>query len=138
MKSVFEKMNVKNQREILVVNAPASFETEIETLKGVVIQRDPHTVAAVQFALVFATRQIEVDTMSGLLVARASGDALLWFAYPKASSRTYHCEFNRDNGWDALRQAGFESVRQIAIDADWTAVRFRRVEFMKTHTRGSR
>lgn len=136
MKSVFEKLNLKDQREILVVNAPASFEAEIETLKGVVIQRDPHTVAAVQFALVFATRQIEVDTISGLLVAKASGDVLLWFAYPKATSRKHHCEFNRDNGWDALRRAGFESVRQIAIDADWTALRLRRVEYMKTNRHG--
>ncbi len=136
MKSVFEKLNFKNQREILVVNAPASFEAEIETLKGVVVRRDPDKVAAVQFALVFATRQIEVDTMSGLLVARARGDALLWFAYPKATSRTYDCEFNRDNGWDALRQAGFASVRQIAIDADWTALRFRRIEYTKTGRRG--
>ena len=76
--------------------------------------------------------------MTPLLVSKAKGDALLWFAYPKATSRKYVCEFNRDTGWDALRAVGFESVRVVAIDEDWSALRFRRVEFMKTHTRGAR
>jgi hypothetical protein len=34
-----------------------------------------------------------------------------------------------------LGQAGFEGVRMVAIDEDWSAVRFRRVEFIKTLTR---
>ena len=32
------------------------------------------------------------------------------------------------NGWEVLRQAEFDSVRQVAIDDDWSALRFRRVE----------
>ena len=31
--------------------------------------------------------------------------------------------------------AGFEPVRQVAIDEDWSALRFRRVEHVKTLTR---
>jgi hypothetical protein len=31
--------------------------------------------------------------------------------------------------------AGFEPVRQVAIDGDWSAVRFRRVEFIERLTR---
>ncbi|HNM27658.1 MAG TPA: hypothetical protein PKL15_19570, partial [Saprospiraceae bacterium] len=56
-------------------------------------------------------------------------------AYPKGSSKTYRCEFNRDNGWQALGEVGYEPVRQVAIDEDWSALRFRRVEFIKTMTR---
>ena len=138
MASVFDKMNLKDQREIIVVNAPESFEVELASLKDVAIQRDLRKVTNVEFALVFATTQAEVDEMTPLLVSKAKGDALLWFAYPKATSRKYVCEFNRDTGWDALRAAGFESVRVVAIDEDWSALRFRRVEFMKTHTRGAR
>jgi hypothetical protein len=89
---------------------------------------DASTVA---FALAFVTRQAEVDQLSQALSARAPGDALLWFAYPKSTSKRYHCEVNRDSGWERLRRAGFDSVRQVAIDADWTALRFRREEFIK-------
>ena len=45
------------------------------------------------------------------------------------------CEFDRDSGWEVLGQAGFEPVRMIAIDADWSALRFRRVEYILSLTR---
>ncbi len=44
-------------------------------------------------------------------------------------------DFNRDTGSDALGAIGFEAVRQIAIDEDWTALRFRRAEFVKSLAR---
>jgi hypothetical protein len=57
---------------------------------------------------------------------------VLWFAYPKGSSKKYTCEFNRDSGWKVIRSLGFDSVRQVAIDEDWSALRFRRVEYIKS------
>jgi hypothetical protein len=50
------------------------------------------------------------------------------FAYPKGTSKTLKSEVNRDSGWDVLRSAGFDTVRLVAIDADWSALRFRRKE----------
>jgi hypothetical protein len=38
----------------------------------------------------------------------------------------------RRTGWQALSDAGFRPVRQVAIDADWSALRFRRKEFVKS------
>jgi hypothetical protein len=134
MPPVFEKLNLKEQRDILVINAPASFEGELAALDGVTVLRDPRAATVVSFALVFATKQAEVDRMSRLLAHKAKGDALLWFAYPKGTSKTYSCEFNRDSGWDVIRRAGFDTVRQVAIDQDWSALRFRRVEYIKPST----
>ena len=131
MPSVFDKLNLKGQGEILVINAPASFEPALRALGNVTVVRDPKKLKAVRFALAFATKQAEVDSLAKLVSGKAEGDALLWFAYPKATSKAYKCEFNRDTGWDALRNAGFDTVRQIAIDNDWTALRFRRVEYIK-------
>ena len=106
-------------------------------LKGVTLLRDPKKAKVVHFALVFATRQAEVDKLSEVLAVKAEGDALLWFAYPKGTSKRYTCEFNRDTGWNAMRSAGFDTVRQVAIDEDWSALRFRRVEFIKPAGGGS-
>ena len=131
MATVFERLNLKEQREILVVNAPASFESELLALKGVNVLRDPKKAKSVQFALAFATKQAEVEALSSLLAGKAEGDALVWFAYPKGTSKRFKCEFNRDNGWNSMRSAGFDTVRQVAIDEDWSALRFRRVEFIK-------
>ena len=131
MSSVFEKLNLKQQREILVVNAPSSFESKVAALKNVIVLRDPRKAKAVHFALAFATKQADVDALSLVLAAKAEGDALLWFAYPKGTSKQYKCEFNRDTGWNVIRSAGFDTVRQVAIDEDWSALRFRRMEFIK-------
>jgi hypothetical protein len=135
MASVFQKLNLKAQREIAVFNVPASFEPELARLGGVKILRDPKKIAAVEFALAFATQQTELDRLSRLLAASFAGDELLWFAYPKGTSKRYTCEFNRDTGWQIIRDAGFDSVRQVAIDEDWSALRFRRVEYIKTAVR---
>src|SRR5262245_38253909 len=132
MASVFEKLNYKDQREILVVNAPSSFEQELSKLKGVAIHRNPKTMTEVPFSLSFVTKQVEVDTFARTLASKAGGDAIVWFAYPKGSSKKYKCDFNRDTGWAALGKAGFEPVRMVAIDEDWSAIRFRRPEFIKT------
>ncbi len=135
MPTLFDKLNLKDHREIVVVNAPASFESELAALSGVTVVRDPGNVKIVRFALAFATTQAEVDRLTKLLTAKSEGDALLWFAYPKGTSKKYQCDFNRDTGWSLLKAAGFDTVRAAAIDEDWSALRFRRVECIKSGKR---
>jgi hypothetical protein len=76
-----------------------------------------------------------VDALAAALCPKAQGDAILWFAYPKGTSKKYRCDFNRDTGWAKLGKAGFEPVRQVAIDEDWSALRFRRVDYIKNFQR---
>jgi hypothetical protein len=128
---LFKKLNLGVHQEIAVFNAPDSFESELKPLKGVKIARDPSKPKAVKFALAFAITQAQLDRASKILAAAAEGDAVIWFAYPKGSSKRYTCEFNRDSGWGVIQAAGFESVRMVAIDEDWSALRFRRVEYVK-------
>jgi hypothetical protein len=133
MPTVFEKLNLKSQKSILVLNAPDSFEKELGRMGGTVkVHREMGKLKSFDFALAFATQQAEVTRLSKALAAKAEGDAILWFAYPKGTSKKYTCDFNRDTGWGELRKAGFDTVRAVAIDEDWSALRFRRVEFIKS------
>ena len=131
MSGLFDKMNLKDQGEIVVLNAPMSFEPELAALKNVAVVRETGKAKTIHFGLAFAVTQGELDKVSQTFGKEAEGDAVLWFAYPKGSSRRYRCEFNRDSGWDVIRAAGFDSVCMVAIDEDWSALRFRRVEFIK-------
>lgn len=131
MATIFDKLNLQDHRQILVLNAPEPFEKQIQGLRNVRVFRRAEEINNLVFALAFVTRRIELDQLSKALPAKAAGDALLWFAYPKGTSKKYTCDFNRDDGWDLLRKSGFDSVRQVAIDEDWSALRFRRVEFIK-------
>jgi hypothetical protein len=136
MLSTFEKLNLKDQSQIAVLNAPESFEPELAALDGVRIRRDLQDLDGIGFSLAFVIKQREVDALAKTLAKKAKGDAVVWFAYPKGTSKKYKSEINRDTGWQVLGKAGFEPVRMVAIDEDWSAVRFRRVEFIKTMTRG--
>lgn len=129
------KLNLKDQPEIVVLGAPESFETELRRLRGVSVRRDLARLRRASFVLAFVTRQAEIDALAKPLAKVADGDAVVWLAYPKGTSRRYQCDFNRDTGWDALGAAGFKGVRMVAIDEDWSALRFRRVEFIKTMKR---
>ena len=136
MSSIFQKLNLKTQTEIVILNAPDTFEAELRALENVQIHHKTGDLKQIDFALVFVTKQNQVDKVARVFAKKAQGDAVLWFAYPKGTSKKYKCEFNRDTGWTEMGKQGFEPVRQVSIDADWSALRFRRVDFIKRMTRG--
>ena len=138
MSDLFKKLNLKDQQEIVVLNAPESFEAELAKLSGIAIRRDLKEVKKIAFSMAFVTKQKELDTFAKAIARKVEGYAVIWFVYPKGTSKRYKCEFNRDTGWTALGEAGFEGVRMVAIDEDWSALRFRRAEFIKTMSRDSK
>ncbi len=135
MWNLWRKLNLTEQREILVLRAPASFEAAIGELEDVQVHRTLSNRAAITFLLALVTKREEITRLAKAIGKKAEGDAIIWLAYPKGSSKRFKCDFNRDTGWAPLGTVGFEGVRQVAIDDDWSALRFRRVEFIKRITR---
>ncbi len=133
MSPLFKKLNLGTQSTIHVLNAPKSFEPELSALENVTVKR---TVSGKsEFAMAFVITQVELSSASAKLAKACEGDAVLWMVYPKGTSKQYKCEFNRDSGWPRLAVAGFEPVRMVAVDEDWSALRFRRVEYVKSMAR---
>jgi hypothetical protein len=88
------------------------------------------------FVLCFVQSPADIARQAPRVAAALPADGVVWFAYPKKSSPQYNPELSRDDGWQPLGDAGWEPVRQVAVDEQWSAVRFRRVEFIETMTRG--
>jgi hypothetical protein len=135
MSTVFTKLNLKDHKQIVVLDSPGSFESELEALKGVEIIRDLRKAKEVTFFLAFVTTQEQINALAPAIAGKAGGDAIVWFAYPKGTSQKYKSQINRDSGWNMLGHEGFEPVRMVAIDEDWSAKRFRRAAFIKNMTR---
>jgi hypothetical protein len=135
MSTVFAKLNLKDQKQIVVLNSPGSFATELAALKGVEIIRDLKKAKEVTFALAFVTTPERINALAPAIARKAGGDAIVWFAYPKGTSKKYKSQIDRDHGWNVLGHEGFEPVRMVAIDEDWSAKRFRRAGFIKNMTR---
>lgn len=135
MSDLFRKLNLRDQASLLVLDPPASFEPELAALDGVTIHRRVPATGGITFAIAFVQTLAAVERVARQVVPRLDGDAILWCAYPKGSSKRYRCEFSRDTGWAALGSGGLEPVRLVAIDDDWSALRFRRAEYIATMRR---
>lgn len=133
MNSLFQKLNYKNQSPLCILAAPEEFSLYVE---GITVPI--HTTFETQrydFVLVFVKSCAEINECAAAVVERLNSDAVLWFAYPKKSSKKYKSDVGRDDSWQLLGDLGYEGVRMVAIDQDWSALRFRDVRFIKSLTR---
>jgi len=89
----------------------------------------------IEFVLAFVKTKKDINKIFLLIQKKLKEDGIVWFAYPKGTSKKYEVEISRDNGWEELRKNGFDTVRAVSRDEDWSALRFRRVEFIKEMTR---
>lgn len=136
MDAVFKKMNFKNHEHILVLNAPDSFQENLNNMIGLTtFYHSINEIDKVGYAVIFVTQQQEIDILAPQIAEKLEGDALVWFCYPKKSSKNYTCNFNRDTGWQIMGSLNLEPVRMVAIDKDWSALRFRNVKYIKKITR---
>lgn len=136
MTPLFKKLNFKSQPEIAALNAPITFDVELNEMeKDAIIVRETNKIKHGSFVIAFATKQTEVNQFAKSLIPKTASDGVFWICYPKGTSKKYSCDFNRDTGWAVFGTLGFEPVRQVAIDEDWSALRFKRVEYIPKMTR---
>ncbi len=133
--ALWKKLNLKDAPSLAVVDRYGVMAPHVASLDGA------HRVSAsptadTGFLVALATTLDEVASHARLAASMAGDDPIVWVAYPKGTSKKFRCEFNRDTGWAAMGEAGFEPVRQVALDDDWSALRFRRVQHIRTMTRG--
>jgi hypothetical protein len=137
MSALFSKLDLSNQHPIVVTAAPRSFDQELGSLE-VTVLHDFEDADTAGFVIGSGTTLEQVEALAAAVAAKTEGDAVVWFACPKTASKRYRCEFDRDTGWAGPGEAGFEPVRQVAVDEDWPALRFRRVEYIEKLTRSTK
>lgn len=82
----------------------------------------PESAAAV---LAFAEDVAALNRAIGAVMPNISRETVLWFAYPKKTSKRYRSDITRDTGWGALAAYDYEPVSQVALDEDWSVLRFK-------------
>src|SRR6056297_2685491 len=133
---LFNKLNFKEQKEILILNHPIEFEKELKAIENYAIVRSDYgEIKLIEFVLTFVKTKDEINKLIPIIDKKLKGDGIVWYSYPKKTSKKYKSEINRDKGWEILGTLGYECVRSVAIEANWSALRFRKVEFIKTMKR---
>ena len=88
----------------------------------------------VDFALVFALSQHQLNNVLAEVFPALHEDTKLWVAYPKTTSKIVS-DLNRDCSWDLLKKNEYECVRQVALDHVWSAMRFKKLDKIPNRTR---
>ena len=135
MHPLLKKLNFRDG-DVVVVDAPEEVEPVLrqwEAEGAAVCRRLPRKAAP--FVLAFVRSCADIDRRAASVAGAVEGDGVLWMAYPKKSSKRYRSDVGRDDSWQALGDLGFEPVRQVAVDDDWSALRFRRTEHIAAMTR---
>ena len=132
MDPILKKMTWKEGMNIQVWNSPQELQELIDRWKrdGLILSS-----AKPDFMLAFVQTEEEVKKYFFEMQGLAADDQQIWLAYPKGTSKRYKAQINRDSGWKYLGGFDYESVRQIAINEDWSALRFRKTKFVKVMTR---
>lgn len=135
MNNLLKKLNLKNQKSILILNAPDDLNPIFREFSEYIEVKTSIETPDTEFALIFCTKLEEIQKFASLVDKIIANEGLFWFAYPKGSSKKYKCEFNRDNGWQVLGDLGYEPVRMVAFDEDWSALRFKKAANIKKMVR---
>lgn len=119
-KPLAERLQVKAGRTLAVVGADAD-------LDGSVGARDVRCeVAGADVILLFVASRADLEAQLPVVLAESPPNAILWLAYPKLAS-SLAGDLSRDVIHQLAPSHGLDTVAQIAIDADWSALRLKRV-----------
>jgi len=119
-KPLVERLQAKGGRRLAVLYAPEG----LLRLFGADDRLAP--VKEAEVVVAFAATRGELERRLAELKNASSPEAILWLAYPKTTSPRAG-DISRDFIHDYALTVGLDAVAQIAIDGDFSALRFMRL-----------
>jgi hypothetical protein len=117
-----QKLGIKSSAHVVLVDAPANFEAELQPLpEGVVLSSEVHGQADV--ILAFYTRRPTFDAAFKGLAAALQPAGGLWIAWPKKSSGV-PTDLNENLIRETGLAAGLVDNKVCAVTDVWSGLRF--------------
>ena len=117
-KPVTELLQVKGERRLAVLNAPKPVDGGIGADAATASTKSSDVV------VLFVRDRAELDRKLVATLEALKAGAIFWLAYPKLTSPMAG-DLSRDVIGSLAPRYGLQPVAQIAIDNDWSAVRFK-------------
>lgn len=134
--NLFEKLQYKEEKNLLIQGLPSSIEKQFSKLNFAKNVTPLLKSRRIDFALVFAINENQLNGILQDVLPALHEESKFWIAYPKSTSKVVS-NLNRDCSWEMVVNAGYEGVRQVALDSVWSALRFKKSEQIKSMTRAS-
>jgi hypothetical protein len=131
---LLEKLQLKDEKNLLIQGLPSSVEKQFAKLSYNKNLTPLLKARRIDFALIFAINQFQLNNILKELFTALHTDCKLWIAYPKTTSKIVS-DLNRDASWDILSKNDFEAIRQVTLDHVWTAMRFKKVDQLPNKNR---
>ena len=125
--SLFEDLELKDERSLLIQGLPSSIEKVFVKLSYAKNVTPLLKSRKIDFALIFAVNQNQLNNILREVFSALHSNSKIWIAYPKQTSKIVS-DLNRQCSWDLLVQSGFENINLVSIDNVWNAVRFKKTE----------
>ncbi|TRZ41790.1 hypothetical protein [Robertkochia solimangrovi] len=132
MKTLLQKLKLENQNQILILNEPEGFGKELAALSDMEILYSSIKAGKVEFVLIFVTTIEELENQLLTVLHKLHEDAILWIAHPRKVSKTLYTDITNDYDWTPLIRKCYHLANHITVNDDWEAVRFRRLEYVKS------
>ena len=132
--NILEKLQLKEEKNLLIQGLPSSVEKQFAKLSYNKNLTPLLKTRKIDFALIFAINQFQLNNILKELFTALHTDCKLWIAYPKTTSKIVS-DLNRDASWDILSKNDFEAIRQVTLDHVWTAMRFKKVDQLPNKNR---
>ena len=118
-----ERLNLTGQLRALIMNAPKGYRTLLGPLPpDITVNTKPS--GKYDFVHLFVNNREELARIGPDAMKAVKPMAIFWVSYPKKTAKT-DTDMSRDEGWEVVTDAGFETVAQVAVDDVWSALRFR-------------
>jgi hypothetical protein len=125
-----KKLLIRPGQRILLLGAPAHYQALLLPLPegaSAAAAGDDEAAGEGGYDAVhlFVRDRGDLDRRTPAALAAAGRNGLLWIAYPKGGAKA-GTDLHRDSLRSGVESAhGWTAVTQVALDADWSALRFR-------------
>lgn len=121
--ALVKKLKLPQSGKVAVIEPPEGY---LELIGRTVADTDlnQNEAGTYDYVQMFAMGVADVERLAPLALRAVKPDGMLWLCYPKGTSKI-KTDLNRDRGWAAVTDAGWEGVALVSVNDTWSAMRFR-------------
>jgi len=123
--TILEKIQLGTEKNILIQGLPSSIEKQFCKLSFAKNLTPLLRSRKIDFALVFAVNQRQINAILEDIMPALKEDSKLWIAHPKPTSKIA-TDLNRDGIWNKLTDEDYELDEKVSLDHVWHAVCFKK------------
>jgi hypothetical protein len=125
--TILDKLDLKNEKNILIQGLPSSIEKQFVKLSFAKNLTPLLRSRKIDFALIFAVSESQLNNILSDIMPALKAESKLWVAHPKVASKI-STDLNRDSSWAKLGDLGYETLELVSLDHVWQAFNFKKSE----------